>query len=154
MRRSGDDRSVPGSGWKAMGEDGYALRRGLGRPVALDTGLDEAVEFGAPERRPVDWYFSPDGCSDLVMVTEDVVGAVVEYAIDLDEAVECVLDGLVDEAAAAVHDRLNDIAALRVLARRFEEAAVRLHQEAGDLEKGLRCGCCSEGEIFGSEPRE
>ena len=102
-------------------------------PIALETGLDEAVEFQIPEPDSLDCFFSLSGHSDvpdLLLVVHDFVRGQTEYRIDFDDAVDNLIDALANETPTSLQEDLDDIAMLKALAKRFESVAARLTEEA------------------------
>lgn len=108
-------------------------RRKRRLPIALETELDEAVEFHIPETLPPHYFFALDegeSAADLVVVVEDVVSGETEHRIDFDEAVESLLQTFEEEPPVTLREKYDDVATLRQLARRFQAVASRLLYEA------------------------
>jgi hypothetical protein len=108
-------------------------RRKRRLPIALETELDEAVEFHIPETPPPHYFFALDegeGAADLVVVMEDLISGETEHRIDFDEAVESLLQTFREEPPVTLREKYDDVATLRQLARRFQAVASRLLYEA------------------------
>ena len=101
-------------------------------PIALETGLDEAVEFQIPEPDSPDCFFSFSGHSDVpdLVVVGDFVGGQTEYRIDFDDAVDNLIEALANEEPTTLQENLDDIAMLKALAKKFQSVAARLTEEA------------------------
>ncbi len=109
------------------------VRPNAGPPVAVQTGLDEVVEFQIPEPGTPDCFFSlgeDPGSADLVVVVDDFVAGETEYHIDFDEVVDGLLETFAEESPATFQGKLDDAAKLKRLAQRFQSVGARLLQEA------------------------
>jgi len=108
-------------------------RRKRRLPLALETGLDEAVEFHIPETPPPHYFFAleeGEGAADVLVVVEDFVSGETEHRINFDEAVESLLQTFEEEPPVTRREKYDDVATLRQLARRFQAVASRLLYEA------------------------
>jgi hypothetical protein len=109
-------------------------------PVALETRIDEAVEFRLPEPEAHVCAFSLTGQADLVVMVDDFAAGAGEYPINLDDAVDGLLEVFADEPPATPRARAEDAALLRALARRLQSVAARLSREAAKRELGFTAG--------------
>ncbi len=108
-------------------------KRNLRSSVALETGLDEAIEFEIPESSPLHYFFALDAdknATDLVVINEDSIWGETEHQIDFDEAVNSLLQTFDEVPPASLKEKLEDVETLRRLARRFQSVASRLLREA------------------------
>ena len=115
-----------------------AIEQNAAWPVALKTGLDEAVEFHVPHPRAPHYFFplnqQAEG-TDLIMVVEDYVMGEAEYHVDLDKAVAGLLQTFAEQPPTSLEEKVAEIATLKALAGRLQTVATRLLREAGQREE-------------------
>jgi len=104
-------------------------------PTALESGLDEAVEFRVPQQSSLHCFFALDGSADLIVVMDDCVSGETEHLVNFDNVVESLLQTFTEQPPGTIREKMEDIASLRTLAVRFQSVAARLVQEAGKRER-------------------
>lgn len=114
------------------------MKQSAAWPVALKTGLDEAVEFYIPRPRAPHYCFplsqQAEG-TDLILVVEDYLTGEAEYHVDLDKAVAELLQMLAEQPPTSLEEKFAEIATLKALAGRLQTVATRLLREAGKREQ-------------------
>jgi hypothetical protein len=108
----------------------YATQWSERTPLALKTGLDETVEFRAPEQSLPSCSLRLGEQAELLIVIKGFVAGEAECPVDLDEAVDDLLMSLEEDPAMSRDEMIDDVSLLTALAGKFHAAGARLLHEA------------------------